>query len=696
MKNIILSLTAALFLGCLSVFGQTLPYQDISLPVDQRVEDLLGRLTLEQKATLMMHESAPIYDLDIHEYCWWNEALHGCARAGLATVFPQAIGMAASWDPALLEEVFTVASIEQRIKYLQYRRLGGPSIYHGLTVWTPNINIFRDPRWGRGQETYGEDPFLTARMGAAVVRGLQGEKQAGYDRLHACLKHYAVHSGPESLRHSFDVHTEDISYRHLVETYLYAFEDIISKTDVREVMCAYQRLDGKPCCGNDQLLQSFLRDKWGYKGLVVSDCWAIYDFFAPGHHETFLNDASAAVANAVRTGTDVECGQFYGKLVDAVEEGKITEDQIDVSVRRLLTARFDLGEMDYGKGVVPWDEIDESLLSCDEHRALSLKMARESMVLLQNDGVLPLSKEGKFFVAGPNAENEIAMLGNYNGTPREIISALEGISSKVETLASSAQEADVIIYIGGITPQLEGEEMKVEVEGFAGGDRTTIELPKDQRAEIAALAALGKPIVYVNMSGSAIGLEPESGICSAMLQAWYGGEFGGEAIADVLFGDVNPSGKLPITFYRSDADLPSFEDYSMEGRTYRYFSGSPLWAFGHGLSYSTFVYGKARIEGDELVVPVTNKSAIDGDEIVQAYMKCAADVSEGPLHSLRGFARISVPAGQTVEARIALGDEFFESFDPATGEMAVLGGSYTILYGSSSDLTTLKSLKVKR
>jgi len=688
----IISTLTGLSLCCL-LAAQTLPYQDRSLTSEQRADDLLGRLSLEQKTMLMMNDSKAIPEFGINEYGWWNEALHGAARAGLATVFPQAIGMAASWDDALLRDVFDVASTEQRIKYIQYRRDGGQAKYHGLTVWTPNINIFRDPRWGRGQETYGEDPFLTARMGWAVVTGLQGDKKDGYDKLHACLKHFAVHSGPEPSRHKFNV--EGISMRDLRETYLYAFEQLVKTTDVREVMCAYQRLDGQPCCGNDQLLNYFLREKWGYKGLVVSDCGAIDDFWQQGRHETYPGDPTTAVARAVITGTDLECGRSYTHLVNAVKEGKISEDQINTSLKRLLVARFDLGEMDYEAGVA-WDKIPEDLLACEDHHLLALKMARETMVLLQNDGTLPLSKSGKYFVTGPNAANDVAVLGNYNGTPRHSVSALEGIENKLgkENLAASTAEADVIIYVGGISPQLEGEQMRVNKEGFEGGDRTTIELPKEQREEIASLAASGKKVVMVNMSGSAIALVPESGICSAILQAWYGGECAGEAIADVLFGDYNPSGKLPVTFYRSDADLPDFNDYNMKGRTYRYFDGEVLWPFGHGLSYTTFKYGLATLEGEILTVPVTNTGTRGGDEVVQVYLRKDGD-TEGPRMSLKGFKRVNIPAGQTVKVEIVLDDDAYKIYNTSSGEFELTDGEYTIFYGGSSDAGSLKELHVK-
>ena len=680
---------------CGTLAAQGFPYQDASLPAEQRADDLLGRLSLEQKVSLMMNASPAIPELGIRAYDWWNEALHGAARAGLATVFPQAIGMASSWDEALLREVFDIASTEQRIKFIQYRRdpQGSPR-YHGLTVWTPNINIFRDPRWGRGQETYGEDPFLTSRMGLAVVQGLQGPDSTKYDKLHACLKHYAVHSGPEGTRHQFDA--RDISWRDLAETYLYAFGDIISKSDVQEVMCAYNRFEGDPCCGSDQLLIQFLREKWGYKGLVVSDCGAIDDFWREGRHGTHLGDPETAVARAVRTGTDLECGSSYQHLMDAVKQGKLSEADIDVSLRRLLTARFRLGEMDPDENV-EWNRIDEALLACDAHRAKALEMARESLVLLQNrDGILPLGKDIKVAVLGPNAADSVAMWGNYNGTPVRTVTALEGILAKVGgTGVTDPDHADVVIYVGGINPRMEGEQMRNSPEGFDRGDRTTIEFPRAQRAAIDSLARLGKQIVLVNFSGSAMGLLPETERCAAILQAWYPGEAGGTAIADVLFGDCNPSGRLPVTFYRSDADLPAFDDYSMAGHTYRYFTGDPLFHFGHGLSYSSFKYGRARVRNHELIIKVRNRSRVEGDEVIQVYMAKREDAG-GPQKTLRAFRRVHVPARGSATIRIPLDATFYATYDEASGEMRATPGRFTVWYGHSAAPQDLRKLKIRK
>ena len=689
-------LTLALMLAATVAFSQTYPYQDASLTPQERADDLLGRLTLIQKVSLMMHESPAIPELGIRKYTWWNEALHGCARAGLATSFPQAIGMAASWDDALLEQVFDVAGTEQRIKFIQARASGTDDTwYHGLTVWTPNINIFRDPRWGRGQETYGEDPYLTSRMGEAVVKGLQGTPQDGYDKLHACLKHFAVHSGSESERHHFNA--EGLSYRDLRETYLYAFENIIKDTDVQEVMCAYNRLDGKPCCGNDRLLTRILREEWGYKGLVVSDCWAISDFYSKVGHQTFPDDPESSAALAVRSGTDLECGNTYQWLVDAVESGKVSEEEIDTSVRRLLVARFRLGEMD-SEETVCWNSIDTTLLDCEAHRELALKMARESMVLLQNDGILPLPKSAKYAVVGLNAMSERYPLGNYEGTPAHVISPYEGICSAIgaDNVTDNPADADVVIYIGGINSDLEGEEMgDAGVSGFYMGDRTTIELPAPQREEVAALKDAGKKIVFVNMSGCAIALVPESERCNAILQAWYGGEMAGTAIADVLFGDYNPGGKLPVTFYAGDADLPDFLDYNMAGRTYRYFDGKPLWCFGHGLSYTAFKYGRPRVRKGELVVKVRNTGSVDGDEVVQMYVRKDGD-TEGPRMSLRGFRRVGIPAGKAVKVRIPLDDRTFECYDESVGKLSAGEGSFTLYCGGSSDPEALRSVRVRK
>lgn len=882
MKKFLLSI---MVIGCVSCSQKQnlLPYQDPSLSAEERAQDLLQRLTLEQKTQLMLSDSPDIPELGIHAFNWWSEALHGCARSGLATVFPQAIGMAASWDDALVEEVFDIASTEQRIKYIEARNAGFVKRYSGLAVWTPNINIFRDPRWGRGQETYGEDPYLTMRMGYSVVRGLQGEAanphvkiQSPYNKLHACLKHYAVHSGPEYERHVFNA--KDISNRDMMETYLYAFERLVKTTDVKEVMCAYNAYEGEPCCGSDNLLTQILRNEWGYQGLVVSDCGAIRDFYdgRPGFHNVFP-DAASASANAVLSGTDVNCGSSYKHLPEAVKSGAITEQELDVSVLRLLKARFEMGDMD-ALEQDPWNSIPASELVSEYNSQKALEMARKCMTLLQNrNNVLPLNTQiGKIAVLGPNANDSLTMWGNYNGFPNHTTTVLDAISQHVGSenviyrkvsewvayeefqsvytqmknngqqgmsvqywnnteregepvtsgqlaspfqfctlgntvfapgvnltdfsalyegkyhadanrklqmnlfvcgagTASVLQGQDTIcvipfrtghgsrnfskefsvkagndyrveikyaynvpsaqlnfdigykgaadinklirdtesvgcyIYVGGISPQLEGEEMKVNFEGFKGGDRTSIQLPKVQRETLQALHKTGKPVIFVNMSGSAMGLAPEVVSCDAILQAWYPGQAGGQAVCDVLFGKYNPAGRLPITFYKDVNDLPDYHDYNVVGHTYRYFKGKPVFAFGEGLSYSTFNYGQASLAlqsapekainefsiNDQLVlsVPVTNTSKMDGEEVVQIYLR-KDDDTEGPIYSLRGFKRQNIPAGQTVNVNIALDEVNFRTYQNETGKMETTPGTYTLYYGRSSKLEDLQTIKV--
>lgn len=730
-------LLAALSAAVLS-FAQTsaFPYQDASLSPEERAKDLLGRLSVEQKIMLMDYDSPEIPEFGIRKYNWWNEALHGSARNGLATVFPQSIGMAASWNDALLEQVFDVASTEQRIKFNIARDGNGARRYHGLTVWTPNINIFRDPRWGRGQETYGEDPYLTTVMGRAVVNGLQGDPDADYDKLHACLKHFAIHSGPEYERHVFNV--EEVSWRDLNETYLYAFERLVKTTDVKEVMCAYNAYEGKPCCGSDKLLIKILREQWGFDGLVVTDCWAVNDFFREGHHNIFPNDPASATAFSVRSGADLECGDSFFTLMDAYKDGKVTEADLDRAVFRILKARFELGEMEPDENV-SWHSIPSELLACDEHHALALKMARETMTLLQNrNNVLPLKKEARYAVVGPNAADSLVMWGNYNGIPRKTTTVLEGVIAKVgaenvvyapgcdiaakatdegrysETEGNYHDEAlsresgasetgavdlsmfndvDAIIFVGGLSPKLEGEEMRVNFKGFKGGDRTSIELPETQRAYVRELQKTGKPIIFVHLSGSAVALAPEAEICDVILQGWYAGQAGGEAVADVLFGDYNPAGRLPVTFYASDADLPDFGDYDMPGHTYRYFKGKPLFPFGHGLSFSKFKYRRARLSDGVLRIKVKNRGKMDGDEVVQVYVKKADDV-DGPVMSLRGFKRVHVKAGKKAVVEIPLSAENIDLFNPETGKMEAASGKYIVYYGGTSDITKLRKLKL--
>ena len=570
MKNISFLLFVALFLftGC----NNQPAYKNTNLSPEKRAEALLKELTLEEKISLMMDTSQPVERLGIKKYNWWNEALHGIARNGLATVFPMPIGLAATFDAEAVHDMFVTVSDEARAKNTKAAAEGSYERYEGLTVWTPNINIFRDPRWGRGIETYGEDPYLTATLGVEVVKGLQclGEDEK-YDKMHACAKHFAVHSGPEWNRHTFNA--ENIKPRDLYETYLPAFEALVKDAQVKEVMCAYNRFEGDPCCDSDQLLIKILREEWDYQGIVVSDCWAISDFYREENsHKTHPDSASASAA-AVLSGTDLECGNSYLSLVDGVKRGLIKESDIDVSVKRLLKARYELGEMDDPKEV-SWTKIPFSVVASKEHHEQALEMARKTMTLLQNkNNILPLKRGGKTFaLVGPNANDSIMQWGNYNGFPSHTITMLEGIQKAIaeddklihvpgcswvkgesnipQTLAQ-VKDADVIIFAGGISPQLEGEEMGVDLPGFRGGDRTDIELPAIQRQLLKALKAAGKKIVLVNYSGSPIGLEPETQSCDAILQAWYPGQAGGQAVAEVLFGDYNPAGRLPVTFYKN-------------------------------------------------------------------------------------------------------------------------------------------------
>ena len=838
----------------LTASAQQLPYQNPNLSAKERAVDLCGRLTLEEKAMLMLDESPAIPRLGIKKFFWWSEALHGAANMGNVTNFPEPVAMASSFNPALLYKCFDVASTEFRAQYNhRIYDLGGEDMkMRSLSVWTPNVNIFRDPRWGRGQETYGEDPYLTSIMGDAVVRGLQGDPLTGatgqhkYRKLWACAKHYAVHSGPEYTRHSANL--TDVPVRDFWETYMPAFKYLVTKSDVREVMCAYQRLDDDPCCGSNRLLQQILRDEWGFKYLVVSDCGAISDFYTS--HKSSSSPITAS-AKATLAGTDVECGYGYAyrSIPEAVRRGLITEQEVDKHVIRLLEGRFDLGEMD-DPSLVEWSKIPYSAMSTKASAQLALDMARQSIVLLQNKNeILPLKKNAeKIAVIGPNADNEPMMWGNYNGTPNHTVTILDGIkakqkklfyapgcdltydkvmechmatectapdgkkglkgtfwtntewkgkpftaeyytqplavttngmhvfapnlpiedfSAKYETtfapkeageyvlnvegtgdfsvyvngqrkeshhiwrsmptrtvLQAKAGEKfqievrfntvktwgagmkiniarelpldyqqtinqlkgiDKVIFVGGIAPSLEGEEMPVNIEGFKGGDRTDIELPKVQREFLKALKAAGKQVIFVNCSGSAIALEPEVQTCDAIVQAWYPGQEGGTAVADVLFGDVNPSGKLPVTFYKRSSQLPDYEDYSMKGRTYRYFNDA-LFPFGYGLSYTTFeVDAEPSIDTKGIAVKFTveNTGKRDGTEIVQVYIRNTAD-KEGPLKTLRAFKRVDVKAGQKVTDTIRLDRESFEGWDSETNTMRFVPGTYDIYVGNSS------------
>ena len=853
-----------MLLSSIVCFAQKFPYQNPSLRSEERAKDLISRLTLEEKALLMQDQSPAIPRLGIKKFNWWSEALHGLANNDSVTVFPEPVGMAASFDDALVFKIFNAVSDETRAKYNQAMRRGQSNRrFLSLSVWTPNINIFRDPRWGRGQETYGEDPYLTSRMGISVVKGLQGPADAKYRKLLACAKHFAVHSGPEWSRHVLNLN--NVNPHDLYDTYLPAFKALVTEADVREVMCAYQRLDDEPCCGNNRLLQTILRDQWGYKYLVVSDCGAVTDFFTS--HKV-SSDATHASSKAALAGTDVECvweGYAFAKLPDAVKKGLISEKNINEHLMRVLEGRFSLGEMDED-AIVPWTKIPMSVVNNEEHKNLALTMSRETMTLLQNkNNLLPLDKSTKkIAVIGPNADNAPMLWGNYNGTPIRTITILNGIKSKLppnavlydkacdlvenkvtqsyfsktsidgktgfkatywnnrdrsgnavatdqipnplklttagdhefasgvklvgfsaqyetqfeapETeeivfkigatgyfelfvngqsvrrfnnwrtlpskipykvekgkkykieihyaqlnnwqanlefdfgkeldidfsgLINKLQGTDEVVFVGGLSTLLEGEEMPVSYPGFKGGDRTDIQLPEVQRNCLKALKAAGKKVIYVNCSGSAIGLVPETESCDAILQAWYGGEAGGQAVADVLFGDYNPSGKLSVTFYKDTTQLPGFEDYGMKGRTYRYMTEAPLFPFGFGLSYTRFVIGQAVLnkaaikKGENLTVtiPVANEGKMDGTEVVQVYIRKMGDTT-GLTRTLRGFQRVEVGKGKSVQAVIQLAYSAFEFYDEKALQVKVTPGDYELWYGNSSDTKDLKMVKV--
>lgn len=691
------------------------PFRNPQLSIEQRVDDLVSRLTQEEKVRQMLNNAPAIKRLGIPAYNWWNECLHGVGRTKYhVTVFPQAIGMAASWNDVLMKEVASSIADEGRAIYNDAQKRGDYSQYHALTYWTPNINIFRDPRWGRGQETYGEDPYLTSKIGKAFVLGLQGDDPR-YLKASACAKHYAVHSGPEKNRHSFN---SDVSTYDLWDTYLPAFRTLVVDANVSGVMCAYNAFKGQPCCGNDLLMQSILRDKWNFKGYVTSDCGAIDDIF--NHHKAHP-DAATAAADAVFHGTDLDCGQSaYLALVKAVKNGIITEKQLDVSVKRLFTIRFRLGLFDPAEQV-DYAHIPISVLECKKHQDLAKQLARESMVLLKNDRLLPLQKNKlkKVVVMGPNADCKDALLGNYNGHPSRMLTPLQAIRERLKGVAevvyvsgidyintvsedelkryvNQAKGADAVIFIGGISPRLEGEEMSVNKDGFDGGDRTSIALPTVQTQLMKALVAGRIPTVFVMMTGSALAIPWEAKHVPAILNAWYGGQYGGEAIADVLFGDYNPSGKLPVTFYAKDSDLPDFESYDMQGRTYRYFKGKALYPFGYGLSYTDFRYSSLKMPtacnttDKEIPVTVTvkNTGKMDGEEVVQLYVSHPDKKILVPVTALKGFKRIYLKAGEAKQITFSLSSEDLSCVDE-NGIRKVLPGTVKIQVGGCSPVATL-------
>ncbi len=704
-------------------------WKDASQPLDARVSDLVRRMSLAEKVQEIRNTTPAIPRLGVPAYDFWSEALHGVARAGVATVFPQAIGMAATWDAPLIHGEGNVIATEARAKNNDYRKThnGDSDIYHGLTFWSPNLNIFRDPRWGRGQETYGEDPFLTGTLGVAFIRGLQGD-DPNYFKAMACAKHYAVHSGPEPERHTFNV---DPPERDFYETYLPHFEMAVRQGRVGGFMGAYNSVFGKPACASPLLLTDILRKEWGFDGYIVSDCGAIRDI---DEHHHFVATPEEAAAVAVKAGCDICCGSDYNSLVKAAQTGLISEKEIDVAVSYALKTRFRLGLFDPPEKV-PWANIGLDQNDTPEHAALALKVARESIVLLKNDGALPLdrTKIKRLAVIGMNANSLPVLVGNYNGTPARPVTILDGIKNIVgenivvdfapgcplalpraagatpaarsqKMLADAvalAQSADAVIYVGGISAEFEGEEMSRadSYDGFNGGDRTRIELPEVQTELLKALHATGKPLVFVNCSGSAMAMPWEAENLPAIVQAWYPGEQGGRAVAEVLFGDVNPAGRLPVTFYRATSDLPEFENYSMSNRTYRYFGGTPLFAFGHGLSYTKFSYAKAKLSqskfalGDTVKISfdVKNSGERDGDEVAQIYFRHVKSAVPQPKLALCSFTRVHLSRGQTVKVAAEIPVERFRYWDVAKKNYVVEPGEYELLIGAASDDIRLRA-----
>ena len=668
-------------------------WEDTSLSTDERVDALIAEMTLEEKCSQMLDVCEPIERLGIPEYNWWNEALHGVARNGRATVFPQAIALGATFDEELIFRVATAISDEARAKYNEAIKIGNRSRYAGLTFWSPNVNIFRDPRWGRGQETYGEDPFLTSRIGISFVNGLQGD-DPNYMKTAACAKHYAVHSGPEELRHEFDA---VVSKKDLYETYLPAFKALVQEANVEGVMGAYNRTLGEPCCGSPYLLQDILRNDWGFEGYIVSDCWALNDFHLY-HKVTKTAEESAALA--LQSGININCGNVFNVLESALDQGLITEELIDTRLRENMLTRFKLGLFD-PIGTGPYDHLDASVVDSEPHRKIALEAAQKSIVMLKNDkNVLPLDKNTRnIYVVGPGASNEEVLLGNYYGLSSNTQTILDGIVGEISAgttinykygvlpyrenvnpmdwSTGEAGQADVCIAVMGISSLLEGEEGE-SIASSEKGDRTDIRLPEHQIEYIKKIRRQSdKPLVLILTGGSPIALPELHDAADAILFAWYPGEEGGNAVADVLFGNVPPSGKLPITFPRSIDQLPPYEDYNMKGRTYKYMTAEPQYPFGFGLSYTNFEYADLNFENNKASVQVSNTGSVDAEEVVQLYISSPLAGTEDPIYDLKGFKRVFIKAGETKTVELDLSDESFLQFD-VNGEQVMRSGTYTV------------------
>lgn len=694
----------------------------------RRAKELVAQMTVEEKASQLRYDAPAIPRLGVPAYNWWNEGLHGVARAGVATSFPQAIGIAASFDKDLLKEIGNVISVEGRAKYNAYASQEDRDIYKGLTFWSPNVNIFRDPRWGRGHETYGEDPYLTGELGEAFVEGLQGDGE--YLKAAACAKHFAVHSGPEAVRHHFDAEVND---KDLWETYLPAFEKLVKNAEVEAVMGAYNRTNGEPCCGHKVLMEDILRGQWGFEGHYVSDCWAVRDFHT-NHMVTATAEESAALA--LKTGCDVNCGNTYLHMLSAYNQGLVTEEDITIAAERLFTTRFLLGMFDETE----YDKIGYDKIECKEHLELADKATAEGVVLLKNNGLLPLKKDEikSIGVIGPNANSRVALVGNYHGTSSRYITVLEGIQNEVgddvrvyysegshlfkdrlehlgwrqdriSEAVNVALNSDVVVLCVGLDETLEGEEGDTG-NSYASGDKVDLLLPEVQRELIEAVMKVGKPTIVLNMTGSAMDLRYEQEHADAIMQVWYPGARGGKVIADLLFGKLSPSGKLPITFYNDTADLPAFEDYSMKGRTYRYLESEPLYPFGYGLSYGDAditsvtcngqkVDAGAKVSVDtaaelSVCVEVENKSSMELGEVVQVYIKDMDSAYATTSGKLCGFARVTVPAGEKVTVAVPMDKDAFTVVNDE-GKRLVDGKHFTVSVGFGQADTRTKALTGK-